>query len=303
MDERNSSTCSNYSQETCTSIASFLSQWSVESVRIAKCLSRLSNFSPDLENYMSVKAATGSELIKVHSGFFLDSSMWLSGAKKKWWIMKKNVFLNVSVPNYSTLNKLEHYGADAELETILTSLGNDIVFAKKTGHEIYSMNLDKETPVCRYKNTDMNIAAICSSTDHTLILDHNSPKFIRVLDTNFHQVGTVDSHLKRNEIQECTLDVCIKRSPRTQEKMNALDYTIIISCSKPQSLVKIVSKTKGVLWQLDRSRNMFPDDFNPCSVSYSKQAGILVADREEDRVSQQSIILAQKFTWELFSDD
>ena len=284
MKRRYSSICSNYSQGTCSSIASFVSEWSTESIRIANCLSGLSNFTPDLQNCMNVKTITGSDLEKVHSGFFLDNSMWLCGAK---W--KKNVFWNIIVPSYSILRKFEHYDSNAELETIMFAFDKELLFAKKMGHEVYQLNKGKEKPDRVYNNPDISISAMCSSTDHVFILDHKRPKFIRVFDTNFQQVGTVDSYLKGTEIKECTLDMCVMKSPQTKEKMDALDYAIIISCSRPQSSVKVVSKTKGVLYQLDKSHSLVPDDFNPCSVCYSEEAGVLVADREADRVSQQNI--------------
>ena len=166
---------------------------------------------------MDVKTVAGSDLEKVHSGFFLDNSMWLCGAKTKWWKRKKNVFWNISVPSYSILKKFEHYDSNAELETIMFPFCNELVFAKKTGHEVYRLNKDKEKPDRVYNHPEISISAICSSTDHIFILDHKKPKFIRVLDTNFQQVGTIDSCLKGNEIKECTLDMCVMKSPRTKE--------------------------------------------------------------------------------------
>ena len=213
------------------------------------------------------------------------------------------VLLNVQIPDFTFIKKHKKGDTKAERPTIMVPFRDNILFAKKNGNEVFSLNLNSQRFRRVFGAPDLTIAALCTSNHQVFILNPNQADYIRILDSNFQPEGKIATHL--TNVQDCSMDMCVinqlqhsghplasagRHSSVTSESSSASDISsresdvadinIVISTSSPNASVRAVNLRQNVLWQLDRRTHAEVGmKFNPCSVTASKSGDIYFADR------------------------
>ena len=219
--------------------------------------------------------------------------MWICGWNYSGFLSifgKHNVFLQVKLPDFLVLAQQKKADSNAEAPTMMFSFGDNILYAKKTGSEIFSYNTLTRTFRRRQSSDSLSIAAMCGSDHNVFILDEKEPNFITVLDTSLQPEGKIATHLIENEVKDCSFDICLIKSKFTDKF--TMDHMIVICSSSPHGSERAVNQTQGKLWQLDCWSNPgLSLTFNPCSVSSDDDTNIFIADQGRDTVSLKSPIL------------
>ena len=96
-------------------------------------------------NSTYIKAFEGSHLKAFSNALLMGDSMWLCGWNTSKIFMRDNVFLNVKIPDFSVLIKQKKGDSSAELPTFMFPFGDYILYAKKTGSEIFSFHVHSHT--------------------------------------------------------------------------------------------------------------------------------------------------------------
>ena len=271
----------------------------------------------ELVSYINLERFKGSRLRIFYNAFYTDSSMWICGWNKNFIGHNDTVILNVTASNYKTIMKQKKSHPKAELPTIMVQFGELILFAKKGGNEIYTFNPESKKFRRVLSDTQLTIAALCSSDHQCFLVNERETNNIRILDSRFKTVGKIPTSL--GDVRGCEIDIGLiskqkysvpfmpsssasnisspidqnqltSTSPTdnvrdTSSKDNTYNRTIVISTSQPRASLRAVNQMKGVLWQRDSGTN--PElgiGFNPCSVSASETGCIYFADSNTNKV-------------------
>ena len=222
-----------------------------------------------------------------HSVVFQGNSMWICGWNRSTFGSINTVLINVELPGCNVLHREKKKDPKAAIPTIMFSHGNVIVFAKKSGKEIFSFNtrLHKFERIASF--ADLAVDAMCGTDQDVYYLDSKSPEHIRILNSFHPTHSIIPTGLRK--VNTCSMDMClIKNSSSFPSSADfyagSKDHTIILSVSAPHASVRAVNHIHGVLWQLDCRSRPLALLFDPYSVSSTTSGDIFVADRRTDRV-------------------
>ena len=267
----------------------------------------------ELVSYTDLKKFEGSRLKGFHDIVFNRDSVWICAWNKHILKRKETVLVNTQLPDFTTVLKQKKVDLIAEQTTIIVLFGDNILYAKRDGNEIYSYHPKSKKRRRVYSSADLSIAAMCSDKHQVFILTRHQTTYIRVLDSNFREKATITNDF--GNIKDCCVDMCVinplgyivpaqpmtHRSPSTSCFVSASDIsstvgtksvdtdvsniTIVISFTSPRASVRAVNMRNDILWQLDCRKNKeLGLDFNPCSVTSSEAGDIYFADRWTNRV-------------------
>ena len=200
-----------------------------------------------LVSYTNLKRFEGSHLKLFSSALFYGESLWISGWNKNMFKRKDTVLVNARLPDFITVWKKQKSDPKAEQETLMAVFGDNLIFAKANGNNLYSLNLISKRISDVFSPADLTIAAICTSHQHVFILNRNQSNDINVLDSNFQQ--EVKISLNIGNIQDCAMNMCVinqqQHSGLTPRSSNTSGY---LSTSDLRSTFNFTS------WEVETQR-------------------------------------------------
>ena len=228
-----------------------------------------------------INSFEGSALKAFTCVFFSDNTLWISGWNRNWLGIKTLVILNVDLPEYNILKKEKKMNLNADMPTIIALFDDKIIFAVKSGKEVFSFNPETSTFETIYRRPNLRVAAMCSTDSHVCLLSQKQPDFVHIFNSRCHREEKFPTGL--SGLHDCIIDMCVLKSPSFLDHKFPSDYTIVISTSSPHGSVRAVTK-QGLLWMLDGEIQSLDAAFSPCCASSGLNGDIYAGDKENDKV-------------------
>ena len=248
----------------------------------------------EFQSLIHAKKFENTHLKSIFDGFLKDDSAWVCGWSKN--VIGKNdtVFLRIRGIQHTVLLKKKKRDENADVQTMITPFGKYILFARKDAKQVYGLNTLSGNFKQMFNINDLRTAGICCGKSYIYVIGKENPEYIRVLDSNFYHtcnIATTIEDSKLNNLDMAIIPGTIQRQQQQpqqkqqqQQPEEGNDF-IVISKGVPGGFVRVLSKTGGVVWQLnDEVTPRFKGNFDPCSVSASTNGDIYIAERSTSMV-------------------
>ena len=236
-----------------------------------------------LHSKISVRKLEGPDMKAIFDAQFVNNSIWICGWNKNLFA-KKTVLFNWKESETSIQVHRKKGDPLAEVPAVMTCFGNNVLFAKNYGNQIFNLDINRLIFGVKYTNMDMALGSMACSKNYLYYIDRVAGQ-IGVLDGSFRQVKTISTGIKDSAFSD--LDLCLIPSDQSfqgkSQKSELSTNDVVVSKSAPNGFIMAINIMGEKLWHLEKS-TLISD---PNSVSASLTGFIYVADRSQNMVSSK----------------
>ena len=238
----------------------------------------------EYQSLMNAKKFEGAHMKTIFDAFINDDSAWVCGWSKNRIGNNDTVFLRIRGIQHNVLLKKKKGDQNAEVQTMMTPFGKYILFARKGAKQVYGLNRQSGNVKQMYSSNDLRIAGICCSKTYIYLIGKEIPENIRVLDSSFVHISNSASTVEDNQLNDLDMAL-IPGANQCQQQPEEGNDVIVFSTGAPGGFVKVLSKAEGFVWQLNyKVAPRFKGNFDPCSVSASRNGDLFIAERSTSMV-------------------
>ena len=239
----------------------------------------------EYQSLINGKKFEGAHMKTIFDAFINDDPAWVCGWSKNMIGKNDTVFLRIRGIQQNVLFKKKKGDQNADLQTMMTPFGKYILFARKGTKQVYGLNRRSGNFKQIYNGNDLRIAGICCSKTYIYLIGKENPENIRVLDSSFVHISNSASTVADNLLNGPDMALISGANQSQQQQPEEGNDVIVVSKGAPGGFVRVLSKTEGLVWQLnDKVAPPFKGNFDPCSVSASRNGDLFIAERSTSMV-------------------